>query len=76
MQETPTPQRDTPLIDEHAAAKRLGLSVKTLRRWRWARRGPPWVKIGSAVRYAPEDLSTYIIAGRQAPSEYVDDGSR
>jgi hypothetical protein len=55
----------TALIDEHEAATRLGLSVKTLRRWRWLRRGPPWVKIGAAVRYAPVDLVTFIDANRQ-----------
>ena len=38
------------LVNEHEAARLLGLSVKTLRRWRWAGRGPNFVKIGSAVR--------------------------
>jgi len=56
------------LVDEREAAMRLGLSVKTLRRWRWSRRGPAWVKVGAAVRYAPEDLSAFITAGRQVPS--------
>jgi predicted DNA-binding transcriptional regulator AlpA len=53
------------LVDEHEAAARLGLSVKTLRRWRWAKRGPAWSKIGAAVRYAPADLAAFIAAGRQ-----------
>jgi hypothetical protein len=67
MQQTRTVTNGV-LIDEHEAATRLGLSVKTLRRWRWSRRGPAWVKVGAAVRYAPEDLSAFITAGRQAPS--------
>jgi hypothetical protein len=58
---------ETSLIDEHNAALCLGLSVKTLRRWRWARRGPIWIKIGTAVRYAPADLAAFIAAGRQSP---------
>jgi predicted DNA-binding transcriptional regulator AlpA len=53
------------LIDEHEAAARLGLMVATLRRWRWARRGPRWVKVGAAVRYSPADLAAFIEAGRQ-----------
>ena len=56
------------LIDEYEAAGRLGIAVATLRRWRWARQGPAWVKVGAAVRYAPEDLSAFITAGRQSPS--------
>ena len=56
--------QDNRLIDEHEAAARLGLSVATLRRWRWARRGPGWIKIGAAVRYAPKDIAAFIDAGR------------
>jgi predicted DNA-binding transcriptional regulator AlpA len=62
---------DNRLIDEHEAASRLGIAVATLRRWRWARRGPPWVKVGAAVRYAPSDLGCFIEAGRQDPSHNV-----
>lgn len=50
------------------AAARLGLKVATLRRWRWARRGPPWIKVGAAVRYAPVDLEHFIESGRASPS--------
>jgi len=56
------------LIDEHEAAAHLGLKVATLRRWRWARRGPPWIKVGAAVRYAPVDLEHFIESGRASPS--------
>ncbi|HMR33667.1 MAG TPA: helix-turn-helix domain-containing protein [Geminicoccaceae bacterium] len=53
------------LLDEHAAALCLGLSVKTLRRWRWASRGLLFVKLGAAVRYAAADLDTFIDTGRR-----------
>ena len=59
---------DNRLVDEHEAAARLGLTVATLRRWRWARRGPQWVKVGAAVRYAPADIAAFIEAGRQLPT--------
>ena len=58
---------DNRLVDEHEAAARLGLTVATMRRWRWARRGPHWVKVGAAVRYLPSDLANFIEAGRQHP---------
>ena len=53
------------LINETEASRVLGLSVKTLRRWRWAGRGPCFVKIGGAVRYDPPDLASFIEAGRR-----------
>ena len=56
------------LVDEHEAAARLGLTVATLRRWRWARRGVPWIKVGAAVRYTPADLAAFIAAGRCEPA--------
>jgi len=50
----------TGLLDETRAARILGLSVKTLRRWRWAGKGPAFRKIGRAVRYANSDLEAFI----------------
>ena len=48
------PSRDhDQLVNEHSAVQRLGLQVKTLRRWRWAGRGPIYHKLGAAVRYSP-----------------------
>ena len=56
---------EEPLENEYKAAERLDLSVKTLRRWRWAGRGPPFYKIGSAVRYSPPELRAFIKASRR-----------
>ncbi len=53
------------LIDEHEAARILGLSVKTLRRWRWAGKPPRFLKIGAAVRYDPTELAAFIEAARR-----------
>ncbi len=53
------------LIDEHEAAYRLGLKVATLRRWRWAGKPPRFLKIGSAVRYDPDELADFMEAARR-----------
>jgi predicted site-specific integrase-resolvase len=53
------------LRNEYQAAQALGLSVKTLRRWRWLGRGPVWRKLGAAVRYADADLAAFIEAAKR-----------
>ncbi len=54
-----------PLLTETEAAALLGLKVATLRRWRWAGRGPRFLKIGGAVRYDLADLEAFIVASRR-----------
>ena len=53
------------LLNEHEAAARLSVKVSTTRKWRWAGRGPQFIKIGAAVRYDPADLQEFIDAGRR-----------
>jgi hypothetical protein len=55
----------TRLLKEHPTAEILGVEVSTLRRWRWSGDGPPFVKIGYAVRYDPRELAAFIKAGRR-----------
>jgi hypothetical protein len=50
--------------DEYAAAEFLGLSVATLRDWRFRRIGPPFCKFGKAVRYSRLELERYAEACR------------
>ena len=58
-------QQMTTLLDEHAAASRLGISPKTLTGWRCAGTGPIHHKIGTRlVRYAITDLDAFANAGR------------
>lgn len=38
----------------------LGVSVKTLEKWRWERRNLPYVKLGTAVRYKESDLEAWL----------------
>ena len=65
----------TQLLNEFEAAERLGLSVKTLRRWRWAGRPPAFVKIGRAVRYEPEVIEALIAAGRRVSTTDTGQGA-
>ena len=53
------------LLKEGETARLLAVEVATLRRWRWAGRGPRFIKIGGAVRYDPADLTAFIEAGRR-----------
>ncbi len=50
------------LLHEKDAAVLLGLSPKTLSRWRWAGRGPQFLKLGGAVRYQRSDLEVFLAA--------------
>jgi excisionase family DNA binding protein len=48
-------------LNEQEVSKRLNVSVATLRRWRLEKRGPMFVKVGSLVRYRPEDLDSWVL---------------
>lgn len=48
----------------------LGISIASLRRWRLLRKGPKYVKIGSAVRYPAGDVNAWI-ATRPTGGEQV-----
>lgn len=64
---TTTAEAGDRLLDEHEAAAVLGLSVLTLRRWRWAGKPPAYHKIGALVRYSPGDLHALVASGRREP---------
>jgi len=59
----------TKTVNEIDAARMLGLSVQTLRNYRYLRTGPPYLKLGRAVRYLVEDLEKYLAARRIVPEE-------
>lgn len=48
------------LINTHEAAKYLGVSYNTLKKYRITGGGPPFFKIGRSIRYAIEDLEKYL----------------
>jgi predicted DNA-binding transcriptional regulator AlpA len=51
------------VISQDEAARRLGLSVRSLERHRVAGTGPKFIKLGRLVRYRPKDISSWIEAG-------------
>ena len=53
------------LLKEPEAAEILNIEVATLRRWRWAAKGPRFIKVGHAVRYDQVDLEAFIQVGRR-----------
>jgi hypothetical protein len=48
------------LMTEDEVSNRLNVSVASLRRWRLQRRGPLFIKVGSLVRYRPEELDLWL----------------
>ena len=55
----------SPLITERDASEPLGVSVRTLQKWRLQGNGPRFVKLGHAVRYDVKDLEAYIERARR-----------
>ena len=52
-------------LTEIDVAHFLNLKVSTLRRWRWAGKGPRFVKFGGAVRYVPADIDEFVELSRR-----------
>ena len=48
------------------AARFLTLSHRTLEDWRLRGDGPPFVKLGGSVKYAREDLETFVSDRRRS----------
>jgi excisionase family DNA binding protein len=48
------------MLNEHQVAEYLNMSVASVRRWRLIRKGPKFVKIGSAVRYRSDDVDAWL----------------
>ncbi len=48
------------LLDEAKLAARLGVSRATLQSWRYAGKGPRYIKIGRLIRYRAADVDAYL----------------
>ena len=60
------------LLNEHEVATTCGISVLTLRKWRSLRRGPRFLKIGTLVRYRPQDVAAWIDSQTAVSCEQVE----
>jgi hypothetical protein len=49
-------------------ARRWNVSERTLERWRWAKQGPDYIKIGGRVVYTLDDIEAFEAAQRRQPS--------
>ena len=56
------------MLTTKEAARVLGMSHRTLQRWRYERRGPPHYRVGKALRYRLEDLHEYLEKRRVDPN--------
>lgn len=55
-----------PVLREEKAAALLGLSPRTLQRFRIEGRGPKFLKLGKRVFYLEADLASYVEACRRS----------
>ncbi len=51
-------------LNENQVAEKLNVSVATLQRWRWAKRGPAYAKFGRCVRYDESAVEAFINQSR------------
>ena len=49
-----------PMLSDAQATQFLGLSPGTLRQWRGRKEGPPFFKVGNAVRYSVRELEEWL----------------
>ena len=47
-------------VNTHEASKITGFTYGTLRTWRCQKKGPPFSKVGAAIRYKVRDLQEYM----------------
>jgi hypothetical protein len=46
--------------DEFKTAEELGVSIRTLRKWRQLRIGPPWTSVGRFIHYSDESRAEWL----------------
>ena len=56
------------LVSTKELAEIWGLPESTLRYWRCAETGPPYVKVGGRIRYDLADVENYVRANKRMPS--------
>jgi hypothetical protein len=63
-------------LNQNLVGQRLGVSVRTLERWRWLGMGPRFMKVGGRVRYRIADIEAFEqsrLCTSTADQHYFDD---
>ena len=55
------------LLNEKEVADYLGKKISALQKWRWAGRGPVFVKVGRLVRYRMSDIESWLATNTIIP---------
>ena len=56
-------------LNQYELAKRWTISQRTLERWRWRKKGPPYLKIGGRVAYELAAVEAFELARRRVPQD-------
>jgi hypothetical protein len=59
---------ESEILTDVQAAKFLSVSVQTVRKWRFYRKGPAYVRMGRSIRYQKKDLLAYLGDNRIDPT--------
>jgi hypothetical protein len=46
-------------LNQAEVARRWRMSIRTLERWRWLKRGPRYIKVGGRVLYRLSDIEAF-----------------
>lgn len=49
------------------AARRIGVTPRTLEQWRHLGKGPPFLRIGRMIRYLPQEVDAWVKSMRFEP---------
>lgn len=60
---------NTHLLDSPTVATLLGLARGSLANMRSRGEGPPFCRLGRAIRYRPEDVEAWVKSARVVPSQ-------
>ena len=53
-------------LSESELANQLGRGVRTLRRWKALREGPPWTKVGKRLYYKKSSVAAWLTSCEHA----------
>jgi hypothetical protein len=67
-QHAPQRKRIPGYTPETETAEELNVSVRTLRKWRQLRMGPPWVEVGRQIHYGDESRAAWLKSREVQPA--------